>query len=312
MKKVILSLAALVASVSFVKAQQDPQLSQFMFDRLSVNPAFAGMNNAICGTMFYRQQWAGFPDNPPQTALFNVHAPIFDTHGVGVSFFNDQIGQSNTNMLRLSYSFHRQLGIGTFGAGLSAGILNQRLGSDWIAPDGDMSIPVDNAINDADITETTYDLGLGVYYQTDKVYVGLSTTHLTQSQFEDLSVENVRHYWIMAGYNYALPQYNLELKPHILIKSDIAATQLDFNFTALYNKMVWLGVSYRMADAWAPMMGFQHQLTPDQLLRVGLGYDVTTSQLRDHSNGSYEIFVNYCFNLDRPEPVQQYRNVRFL
>jgi type IX secretion system PorP/SprF family membrane protein len=312
MKKTLLSLVLVAVSFSFLKAQQDPQLTQFMYDRLSVNPAFAGMNKAICGTMFYRQQWSGFPENPPKTMLFNLHAPVFNTHGLGLTVFNDQLGQENTTAARLSYSFHRQVGIGTFGAGLSLGMLNKRMGSDWLPPDGIGSIGQDNSINDADIAETTFDLGLGLYYTTDKVYVGLSTTHLSQSEFGDLYIENARHYWIMAGYNHELPQYNLELRPAMLIKSDGASTQFDFNVTALYNKMVWLGVSYRMADAFAPMIGFQQQMGADGTLRIGIGYDVTTSQLRDHSNGSYEVFVNYCFNLDKPKPVQQYRNVRFL
>jgi hypothetical protein len=97
----------------------------------------------------------------------------------------------------------------------------------------------------------------------------------------------------------------------VLVKSDAASTQIDLNVNVLFNKMVWAGVSYRFADAVAPMLGYQKQIGGG-LMRIGYAYDVTTSKLKGYSNGSHDIMVNYCFNLDKPIPVQKSKNPRFL
>lgn len=308
MKRFLFSVALCSLGVAGF-AQQDPQFTQNMFDRLSVNPGSAGTNEAICATVFYRNQWSGFAGNPV-TGMINIQSPVKPIRGgLGLTLYNDKLGQETNNLVRLAYSYHLGAGPGTLGIGLSGGIVNKTLKSDWIATDGVLG---DVAIPDAGVSNTTYDLAFGLYYTIPKrMYVGLSTTHITETSMENLNIDLARHYYIMAGYSYDINS-EFTLKPSVFAKTDAASTQIDLNCTVLYNNMVWLGVTYRTADAIAPMIGYQTQIGENSMLKIGYSYDVTTSQIKDYSSGSHEIMLNYCFKLVPPSKVQKYKNVRFL
>lgn len=291
-------------------AQQDPQFTQYMFDRLSINPGAAGTGGSICATALMRQQWSGF-DGAPKTGLFNFHAPINKiSSGLGLSVFLDELGQQKNTMARLHYSFHRKINQGTFGIGLYAGVTSRALGSNWIAIDpvaDDLAIPL-NGRSDAG-----FDMGAGLYYQHPKFWLGLSSTQLPEAELKEVSIKNRRHYYAQAGYDWELGDPKFILQPSTLIKSDGTTTQFDLNATFLYNKMVWLGVSYRTEDAIAPMIGYQQSVSDGKgFLRIGYSYDMTTSELRNHSSGSHEIMLSYCFRIEKKPDLQIYRNVRFL
>lgn len=302
-------VSVVVASASF--AQQDPQLTQYMFDRLSVNPAVAGTTGQICATGFFRQQWTGF-DGAPRTGLFNAHMPISKiSSGVGLSVYFDKLGQQQSNFARLSYSFHRKIGPGTFGIGLSAGVVAHTLGNNWIARDNpadDASIPLNGQ------SDSKFDLGAGLYYTSPTFWIGLSSTHLNEPELSDVFIKGVRHYFVQAGYDWAIGgDKKYVLQPSTLIKSDGTSTQVDLNATFLYNNQVWLGVSFRSEDAIAPLIGYQYELPNKRsMLKIGYSYDVTTSRLKNYSSGSHEIMLNYCFLLEKKPDLQIYKNVRFL
>lgn len=302
-------VGVVVASASF--AQQDPQLTQYMFDRLSINPAVAGTTGQLCATGFFRQQWSGF-DGAPQTGLFNAHMPISKiSSGVGLSVYVDELGQQQSTFARLSYSFHRKIGPGTFGIGLSAGLLAHTLGSNWIARD---NVADDSAIPAVGRSDSGFDLGAGLYYTSPTFWIGLSSTHLTELELDDVSIKAVRHYFVQAGYDWAINgDKKYVLQPSTLIKSDGTSTQVDLTATFLYNNQVWLGVSYRTEDAIAPLIGYQFELpNKKSMLKIGYSYDVTTSRLKNYSSGSHEIMVNYCMLLEKKPDLQIYKNVRFL
>lgn len=293
-------------------AQQDPQLSQYMFDRLSINPAVAGTSGQLCATGFFRQQWSGF-DGAPKTGLFNAQMPINKiSSGVGLSAYFDKLGQMNSNFVRLSYSFHRKIGPGTFGVGLSAGLLAHSLGNNWIARDNPAD---DTAIPLSGQSDSKFDLGGGLYYTSPTFWIGLSSTHLTEPELSDVSITGVRHYFVQAGYDWAIGgDKKYVLQPSTLIKSDGTSTQVDLNATFLYNNQVWLGVTYRTEDAIAPMIGYQLHADKDKrsMVKIGYSYDVTTSRLKNYSSGSHEIMLNYCILLEKKPNLQIYKNVRFL
>ncbi len=306
MRKILLSIGIVFASIAGY-AQQDPQFTHFMFDRLSINPGYAGSNQAICATGIFRQQWTGF-DGAPQSILFNVHAPVkLLRGGVGLTFFNDKLGFEQNNILRLSYAYRKSLGPGTLGAGVQLGIVSKNIKPSWVSID---DYTLDPSIPNGNTSETVFDMGLGVYYSTNQLYMGISTTHLTKSDLNAINIEMARHYYIMAGYKYDI-NGDWTLKPAILAKSDAASTQLDLNVTVLYKNMVWAGASYRFADAIAPMVGYQKEIGKG-MMKIGYSYDVTTSEIKNFSSGSHEIFLNYCFNIEQPPAIQKYKNVRFL
>lgn len=302
------ALCAAVASVSF--AQQDPQFTQYMFDRLSVNPAVAGTTGELCATALLRQQWSGF-DGAPKTGLFNVHGAIKRiSSGVGLSVFIDELGQQKSTYARFHYSFHRKVGPGTIGIGLSAGLMSHTLGNDWLATD---PVAQDNAIPANGNTDMGWDLAGGLYYVSPTLWAGISSTHLTEVELRNVSIQQRRHYFVQAGYNWAIKgDKKYIIQPSVIMKSDGTSTQFDITGTFLYNNMVWLGVSYRTEDAIAPLIGYQFKPNAKSMLKLGYSYDVTTSNLKNYSSGSHEVMVNYCVLLVKPPDTQIYRNVRFL
>lgn len=319
MKKLILSISLIVVGAS-VYAQQDAQFTQNMFNKLAINPGYAGSNGGICFTLLSRTQWTGF-DGHPQTHLFSADALIFNKHGVGLTVFQDKLGIESSLVAKLAYSYHLTLGPGSLGIGLDAGLLSKSFGSDFIAVDDPT---LDPSIPNGGTSASTFDLGMGLYYNIpNKMYVGISTLHLTASELKDvangtgpgavgaLNFAQSRHYYIMAGYDWDIKQdKKWVLKPSILAKTDAASTQLDVNALLMYNNLVWGGVTYRIEDAVAILAGVNIPQLPG--LKVGVSYDITMSTLGDYSNGSLEFMLKYCTNITKPPKREVYHSVRFL
>jgi type IX secretion system PorP/SprF family membrane protein len=320
MKKIFLACAVLISAIQMF-GQQDPQFTQFMYDRLSVNPGFAGSQNAICATLLGRRQWAGFAGQP-NTALLNVSAPIESIKsGVGASVYLDELGPLSTTMLRLSYAYHLKItGATKLGLGVSAGLLNSTMNNDWIAynfsSDG-VNQGIGTGAGDQSIPQfreraTTFDAAFGAYLYNPKYYVGLSATHLNQGNLDPMNIQVKRHLYLMGGYNFELaPEW--VVTPHILAKTDLASTQFDANATVMYNNTLWVGVTYRLEDAIAPMAGYQYQFPNGKsTLKIGYSYDITASQLNQYSSGSHELMLRYCMIIEKPLPKRVYKNPRFL
>ena len=321
MKKTLTLIAfSITGLVSF--AQQDAQFSMNMFNRLSVNPGYTGTNKALCATILYRDQWDKFP-GAPKTGLLSIDYGQIAHGGVGFTIDQDQLGFDKTLKAKLSYSFHIPIGpTGILGIGLDAGMINKSLTGNFIAPDGTSTLGgggTDNAIPWTGTGSTTYDVGFGLYYTNEKLYVGLSSLHLPAQKINekssagntyplsyDFQYQVARHYYVMAGYKFQLGT-QFDLTPSILTKSDASSTQLDFNLLARWNKMVFIGASYRLTDAIPVMVGMEWKG-----FKLGYAYDVTLSALKAHSAGSHELMLGYCHKFVKPEHKQGHMNVRFL
>jgi len=317
MKKTITTVVLFITGlVTF--AQQDAQFSMNMFNRLAVNPAFAGMNKALCGTLLYRQQWTNFP-GAPKTGLLSVDFGEVLFGGVGLTVDQDQLGFDKTLKAKLAYSFHLPLGPGTLGMGLDAGMIQKAITGNFIAPDGTTSAApgTDQAIPWSGASAITYDIGLGLYYTTNRLYVGLSSSHLPEQQLSkkgqgyDFNYTVARHYYIMAGYTFQLGQ-QFDLTPSVLAKSDASATQLDLNLITKWNKMIFAGFSYRISDALVAIIGLERSFTPKLTAKFGYSYDITTSAIKNHSSGSHEIMLGFCYKIKADAKATSHMNVRFL
>lgn len=310
MKKTFTAVASIMLMCvgTTVFAQQDPQITMNMFNRLYANAGYAGSNNGICATAIHRQQWVGF-DGRPQTTVLNVDATVKAIHGgVGLSVLYDVLGAQTNGAVKLSYAFRWDLGPGTLGIGVEGGVLFNTLDGSQLSPiqQGDPNIVAGKS------NGLVPDLGFGLYYHTDKLYAGISANHLIAPtiEFEQGStsseVEVARHYYAMAGYTWDInPTWGLA--PSVFLKTDAASTQFDVNLRALWKNMVWAGVSYRIDDAVGIMAGVNIKG-----FKVGYSYDVTTNGLNSYSSGSHEIMLGYCHKLSSPTSNQRYRNVRFL
>lgn len=306
-------LTAMVCTVALgtLHAQQDPQFSQYMFDRLSINSAVAGVSGNFCATAIMRQQWSGF-DGAPKTGLINLQAPLAKINsGVGLSVYFDKLGQENTTAARVHYAYHFKPGggPGVLSVGVYAGLTSRTLGSKWVAID---PVATDAAIPENGRSASAFDLGAGIYYENPKLWVGLSSTQLPESDLKDVSIQNRRHYYAQAGYKWDI-NADMQLQPSLLVKSDGTSTQFDIGALLLYKQMVWLGVGFRTEDAIAPMIGYQVKPGKgNSMLRIGYSYDVTTSELKNYSSGSHEIMLNYCFQIVKPPQREIYHHPVFL
>ena len=248
MKKIstLLFAASLgLSSLSF--AQQDPQFTQFMFCKQAYNPAVVGTNGSICFDALYRQQWVNFP-GAPKTGLFGFNMNV-GNYGVGLTILNDQIGFQNSFMARIAGARHIVIGSGILSIGVDAGIYQTKINGAYIAPQtlNDPSIPNNNnpyGPSSNALNKVSPDFSGGLYYTIpNKLYIGISSTHLSSPTLDGGSsqaslghysgyqiVYNVaRHYYIMAGYTFNMRNGEDALQPNILVKTDAASTQEDFN-----------------------------------------------------------------------------------
>jgi type IX secretion system PorP/SprF family membrane protein len=302
MKKLLSKVAIILAGFTGVAyAQQDPQFTQWMYNRLIYNPGYAGTSGGMCGVLQFRKQWASF-DGAPTSINFAGDMKLQNIPvGVGITFMNDKIGPMSTNFVRGAGSWVNKIGKGSLGLGIDVGILQKSINATWIVPEPgkvDTRIPgAYEAGSNPELNKVTYDLGFGAYYTIPgDFYVGLSSSHLPAQSVGTGSVnfQVTRHYFLMTGYTFHLDPLN-DLTANVKYKSDLAAGAVDLNLTYMWDKMIWGGATYRLNDAAAVMAGYQKTVGGTTTFRGGVSYDFVLSKLQGHTSGSFELFLGACF-----------------
>jgi type IX secretion system PorP/SprF family membrane protein len=305
MKKIIILIIAVI-SVITVSAQQDPQFTQNMFNKLANNPGFAGSRGVIATSILHRSQWMGFSDDgaAASTQNFSVDAELpFLYGGVGLNVVKDNIAEFSNLGLQASYAYRTELGVGQIGMGMSIGMYQSGLNGGALksAQSGDPVIPT------GEVKGSSLDIGAGIYYNTQDVYIGLSSAHMTEPTVEWSDGQNfnlTRHYFLIAGYYHELSSL-LSLNPSIYLKSDGATSQLDINTNLIYNNKMWGGVSYRLDEGISLLAG----MNVNEDLRFGLAYDVT---MMNAMSNSIEFMLGYNFKIKTNKAISKYKNPRFL
>ena len=331
MKKLFAKIAFAVAGFTGVAvAQQDPQFTQFMFNKLIYNPGYAGTSGGICGVGQFRKQWIGFEGAPTSFAVAGDMRLTSLPIGVGINIISDKIGPMTTNFIRLAGAYNKKIGAGTLGIGIDVGILQKKISSDWIVPEPLLndpripgaggSVPGPNgslltAFNNPDLNKTTFDVGFGAFYQIPgKFYVGVSSTHLPAQQIKngDLGFQVSRHYYLMAGYTLQLNKWS-KLTPNVLYKTDVAASSVDLNLTYLWSDMIWVGGTYRLDDAAAILAGVQGKAGVGNSIgwKVGFSYDLAPPKIKTYAKGSAEFILGVCFT-PKVHKATTYGTDRFL
>jgi len=295
-------------------AQQDPQYSQYMFNHMAVNPGYTGSHDAICLNAVHRQQWVGI-EGAPITSVFTVNAPfkMFGaSHGVGLTVMSDQIGFDQNVSAGLDYAFRLSLGPGKLGIGIGGMFLNKALNATWKIPGGNPE--ADASIPGANESVMGFDLGFGVFYRADNVYLGISSTHLLEPNLNydkpEAKYKLNRHYYATAGVVLPLNNPAWEIAPSVMVNSDGTASQFTANANLMYNKKIWGGLGYRLNDAVIAMIG----IDLFNGVKIGYAFDYTYTSLSNYvsAGGSHEVMVSYCFNLVKDRVVKKYKSVRFL
>jgi len=293
MKKIILTLAIVVSTVA-VFAQQDAMYTHYMFNTLSVNPAYAGTRDALTITGLHRSQWIGF-NGAPQTQTLTLHTPISNKNlGVGLSIINDKIGPTKMTAVYADFAYKIKVSEeGKLSLGLSGG-LNVR--ENYL-----IDIPLDNDNDNSfannEESKLLPNFGFGAYYYTDKFYVGISTPKLLKNNFNTNEVEGginlaseTRHYFFIAGTIFDINN-NFKLKPTMLVKYTYAAPiEGDITATLLYKDRIWGGLMYRTGDAVGLLIG----MYVTSQLTVGYSFDWSFgNRAVKHNAGSHEIMLMY-------------------
>ncbi len=292
MKKILYTVILSFFGV-LLMAQNDVQFTQHqLFSRLAYNPAFAG---AMCAPVIngvYRNQWMGL-DKAPETGRIEFHAPFGNNRsGFGVGLTRDQAGIFNNTYLDLNYAYRIPVGGGRLGLGIKGQLDNGR--ADW-----QNTNPLDAGdqfLTAGERSSTKFNVGLGVYYDKNNWYLGLSAPQLIKSSFFDQvgisgDEADFRTYYLMGGLVTDLNS-NIKLVPQFLLSMNPSAPiDLDLMANLVFMEKLWLGLNYRLGDSFGGML--QYQLTDN--FRAGLSYDFTTTMLNMVSNGTLEFNANYMF-----------------
>ncbi|WP_405398264.1 type IX secretion system membrane protein PorP/SprF [Maribacter sp. Asnod2-G09] len=297
MNKYFLAIIITVAGLFMGHAQQDAQYTQYMYNTISVNPAYAGSRGVLSIAALHRSQWVGL-DGAPTTQTLNFHTPVSDHVGLGLSVVNDEIGNGTNQDTYIDAAFSYTVNTseeGKLSFGLKAGghLFNvdftklRNYGAETNLPN------IDNKFSP--------NFGAGIYYHTDQFYAGLSVPNFLQTEHFDSSDSNSSsliaqermNFYLITGYVFDLKN-NVKFKPAALIKAVKGAPlQVDLSANFLFNDKFSLGAAYRWDAALSALFGFQLN---DQFM-IGLAYDKETTDLgaTRFNDGSFEIMLRYEF-----------------
>lgn len=272
-----------------VSAQQDSQYTQYMYNTVSINPAYAGNRGMLTMFGLYRNQWAGL-EGAPETLNFSINTPSgIERVGIGLGFTSDRIGPSSENIIAADFSYTLPLDAkGTkLSFGLKGGISTLEV---------DPSKLVIRNPNDPNLVYRSMVspvVGVGFYLHRERWYIGLSTPNLLKTEhYDDIAVSTATesmHMYLTGGYVFDLNS-NLKFKPAALVKAVSGAPlSVDLSANFLFNENFTLGAAYRFDAAVSLLAGFQ---VSDQIM-IGYTYDYTTTELGNYNSGSHEIFLRF-------------------
>ena len=271
-------------------AQQDPGYTQYMYNPLTVNSAYAGSTETLEAVLIHRSQWVGI-DGAPSTQSFTVHSPLAnDKIGLGFSAVNDNLGPSNELYLDANFSYTLMLSYSTrLALGVKAGA--RMMNVDWTK--GRFYDDSDVLLNSNIDNKFSPSIGAGAYLYEEKWYVGASVPNFIRSDYYDDVQESVNlerlHYYVMAGYVFDLSE-GLKFKPAMLARGVSGAPiSLDVSANFLIQDTFTIGAGYRWDDSVSVLAGFQI----NKNFFVGYSYDYTTTDLNKYNDGSHEILLRF-------------------
>lgn len=278
--------------------QQDSQYTQYMYNTININPAYAGSRDVLSIFGLHRNQWVGL-DGAPVTNTFAIHTPLKNEKlGLGLSFINDRIGPSDESSISIDFSYSFPVSVNyklAFGLKATGNFLNVDFTKLNIYNPGDplAQYNIDNKFSP--------NVGAGIYYYSDKTYFGFSipnfleTRHFDKGQasFSQNSVAAERlHYYFILGKVFDISPM-VKFKPALLSKIvEGSPLQIDFSANFLFHERFNIGAAYRWDAAGSLLAGFQ---VSDNWF-IGYAYDMETTKLNNYNSGSHEFFLRYEFN----------------
>lgn len=289
MKKIYLLISVLFVGLWTTQAQQLPQFTQYMYNTISINPAYAGSRDAFSLTALNRNQWAGI-SGAPRTQTLSIHSPLRNEKiGLGLSVINDKTGYENYTYLYTDFSYTINVSADvTLSFGLKGGFSYYDLDEDLFS---DPSVLQDPFFREQ-FNKWTPNFGAGLLLSSQNWYVGLSAPKIINNDNNEFSeyvaLEQV-HYYLTGGYVFDLSD-TWKLRPTALAKvTNGAPLSFDMSGTVIYDEKLYLGATYRIDDAIGAFVDFQIF----EPLRIGYGYEYSISDLRPYTSGSHEVILIY-------------------
>jgi type IX secretion system PorP/SprF family membrane protein len=303
-----------------VSAQIEPQYSQYMYNKLLFNPAYAGSKDAVEFNGLYRAQYLGIADKTTQTEYLGFNMPIYAiSSGVGLTATNDNIGYLRTTAVNLDYDYRKKFSFGSVAVGVNIGFIQSSLqGALLRTPTGSYT---GGSINqkDPDVPATTVsgiapDFGLGLYLNNDRYFAGIAMDHLySVISMKNVSIDYARDLIIMGGYDFLVGKH-FSIMPSLLIKTDFKETQTDLSLTMKIYNNILTGIALRGYDAKSLDAVILYVGAQIKGFRLVYSYDINTSYLNGFNTGTHEISVAYDLRLLKKAAKTGYfyHNSRFL
>jgi type IX secretion system PorP/SprF family membrane protein len=304
-KSITAFLSLIFVCLSQVNGQQLPLYSQYMFNTLEINPAYAGFKSSINFTGIFRKQFNGTNDSP-QTAYVAADMPIGETNmGVGLSIVDDKFSITKTFGAQGYYSYRIQTGdYSQLSMGMQVGAFNYKanLTQLLLTDQGD-------PVFQQDVNSIAVNIGAGLFFNTDKFYAGLSSPNLFRGNLKQTNIaltnSDVRQN-LHAYFNTGVLLYlndNFVLKPSILIRAvQGIPINYDVNANVFMRELFSVGLSYRNKNAVVGLMDWR--VIPK--LRVGYSYDYNISRVNTFTKGTHEIILRYSIPFWKDELLPSY------
>ena len=284
-------LLLLCLAASGLCAQHTPITSQYLFNGLLINPAYAGSRDALTANITHRQQWLGF-EGAPVTQVLSIHSPVNNKKiGLGLMVFNDRIGVSRETGVTTNYAYRVRLGNGKLSLGLGLGFLANR--SNW--QDVAVQQQSDVSFQPVDRSAIRPNFSSGAFYYTKRSFIGLSFPFMLGQRDVIKAPAHQRSMnmqpMLFAGHVFDLSE-RVKLKPTTLLRYTAGAgLQGDVSTNFIFHEKLWLGASYRSNDALVAML----EILPRPQWRIGYSYDMGITSIRRYHAGSHEMMLQYEF-----------------
>ena len=296
MRKGLFFLALLLLLAKYADAQQDPQFTQYMFNTLYYNPAFAGVEGVTKFTAIHRSQWLGYSPTvgsggAPTTQLISFTSPLFKANsGIGAYIVNDRLGPQTNLEAQVSYAYHLAVKDGKLSLGIRTGMYSQTI--NW-----NLYNPIDKKdplLQEGGVTsQQRLDLAAGLYFRKEKYYAGLSFNHLTKANFDfDVGQRSAlqTHMYFTGGYFYDV-NIDVRFQFMTLIKTDFTKTSFDVGAIAYLKDTMWGGLSFRQSEAAILLLGYS--FLKDKSLKLGYALDYIIKDQEAKQPTSHEFMLTY-------------------
>jgi type IX secretion system PorP/SprF family membrane protein len=297
-KKPAAFLFFILLSSSLV-AQQDPMYSMYMFNPVSINPAYSGSTEQMQIVGVFRKQWLSIPGSP-QTSTLTFHSPLKNEKmGLGFSFIDDRLGEMQTTGFQATYAYKLKLKETTLSFGLQAGLRNFKvnLADVQLAPVNLYDVAFSN-----NSSTWSFNYGAGIFWYGKKWFASFSIPHLRNNILHDQQLFNPNdfsrlrtHYNLYGGYVFQLND-DFKIKPSLMIKNVTGSPiQMDINANVYWKENYGLGISYRTNSAVVVLA----EAKASKNFHVGYAFDIKVNGLSRNAGGSHELMIRYDFQTNK-------------